>query len=157
VAVPTGLRRPPRLRDNLQRSHGAVDEIRRADDIDTALESLVEMASAVGIDRMECRLAVTRSSGLQRYAIRHPSGADENAHFGRYMLIFPLDGRLDGIDITGELRVSWDAPDEMVQVPEAGSYDWLAMVLRDRVLELESASAALPMRPRLAAETLPPG
>jgi UDP-GlcNAc:undecaprenyl-phosphate GlcNAc-1-phosphate transferase len=157
VSFKSGLRRQQRLRDNLQRIQGAVDDIRRSDDIDTALETLVEMAKAVGMDRMECRLAVTRSSGLQRYAIRHPSGADENAHFGRYMLVFPLDGHMGGIDITGELRVSWDAPDEMVQVPEAGSYDWLAMVLRDRVLELEVASAALPLRPRLAAETLPPG
>lgn len=151
-----GLRRQQRLRDNLRRIQLAVDSVRSADNVDDALDVLVDMAADVHMDRLECRVAVSGASGLVRYQIRHPPGDVSQGQFGRFMLTFPLDGQLDGIDITGELRVSWDAPDEMVQVPEAGSYDWLAMVLKDRILLLEQRASALPMRPRLAFESLPP-
>jgi len=152
-----GLRRQQRLRDHLTHIQQAVATVREAPDVDAVLDAVLHMAEQVGVDHLECRIAVSSKDGLVRYSTRHPPGAGDMGHVGRFMLTFSLDGRLDTQESTGELRVAWNAPDELVQVPEAGSYDWLAMVVRDRVLAIHSAAGALPLRPRLATESLPPG
>lgn len=152
-----GIGRQARLRDNLSVVRETVERIRVAGSVEDVLSEVVGVCRDVRVDQLECRLAVVTLGRMSRYNARFPEDEVDSADLRRFVMRFRIDGRLDGIEITGELVLSWDAPDELVQVPESGAYDWLAMVVRDQVLNIEAKALALPLGPRLAAESLPPG
>jgi UDP-GlcNAc:undecaprenyl-phosphate GlcNAc-1-phosphate transferase len=147
-----GLRRQQRLPDRLERIAAAAAEIRSATSHDDAVDALVRMAADIDVDRFECRFAVTGGERLERWSAVFPEDSENRS---RYELEYPLDGARDGVEVTGTLSLAWNAVGEKVRVPEAGLYDWLALVLRDRVLDLSTEGRLIHLRPKL--QSLPPG
>ncbi len=144
-----GLMRSRRLRDHLLEAERAAERIRKAPTVDEAVNAVIDLGKAVGADGIRCRLAVSTPRGLDRYEARWPE--EETPPVGPLLdLEHNLDWSLEGLETTGMLSFRWHCSDRQLQIPEAGMYAWVALLLRDRALTLARERQVVPMAPRLA-------
>lgn len=144
-----GLLRQKNLRSHLFKVEQTAQKLREAPSVDDAIATLSALARDVDMDSFSCAVALTDRAGVARYSASWP---EVPAPPGTEVLKldFPLDWTLRDVAISGLVSFVWDCGPDKLQVPEAGSYDWIAMVFRDRLLELLELERREPSEPRLA-------
>ncbi len=148
-SVRYGLQRQATLRERLATIAKAASAVRTASTIPDALDALRAAAPHLQIDQVHVRAQVSRGGEVRVYETRTPDGdVPSSGHF--FQLAFPLTWRADDVDLEGFVRFGWDCDEERLLLPEAASYDWLALVLRDRVAVLSSDAEARHFRPGIA-------
>ena len=152
ASVRYGLLRQQKLRVHLEILRDTIQEMKRAPDMEHLLGLVEDLAGKVGIDRVVVQLAVTRrDEGMHRYRLAWPEdGAAEDLSRAVRLLEHPLDWEAGEVEITGWVSFGWNCSEEILQVPESPCYQLLAVVLRDRALELARADRRLLLGPRLA-------
>lgn len=114
----------------------AAERIRGAASIDDALGVLEEMAPALHVQELRVGLEIDGRRHTRKWGV---SGGVTLATRS-----YPLNWELGGIALHGTLDWGWHAPESLLQLPEEPCFDFLALVLRDRVLALAHASSAGP-------------
>ncbi|MBW1877073.1 MAG: undecaprenyl/decaprenyl-phosphate alpha-N-acetylglucosaminyl 1-phosphate transferase [Deltaproteobacteria bacterium] len=135
LSVRYGLFRQQALRDRLDAIEKVVDAVRKARTVEEAIDRVVDLAPGIGVDHVQCRLEVEATKGPRRFEVDGPPGEDKERQ-EPYRLVRPLVWGLGSIRVSGFLAFEWYCPREQLHLPEAGSYDWITLVLRDRILEL---------------------
>jgi len=126
-----------------------VDAIRGAPTVDAAIERIVALPQQIGVDHVHCRLEVQTAADTLRFEANGP--VVEAARPPKpYRLQRSLAWAVGDTQLSGSLTFEWFCPQEQLHLPEAGSYDWIALVLRDRVLELVADDTARALGPELA-------
>lgn len=135
-AMRYGLLRQQRLRGYLEefgRTRAAIEE---APTVDEALDRLVDLAKATDVEAMDCELTVIIDGAAHDYGVHWPAGGSSFDGPGLRRLIVPVEWRSPHATITGRVDFRWNCDEKMLQLPESICYEWLVMVVRDRVLAL---------------------
>lgn len=110
----------------------AAARIRTATTVEEAMDVLVDMAPELNVQEIQIKLRI-----LGREYTRHwDAGGGVTLATRSYLLGGPPgEGPL-----TGTLGWGWHAPESLLQIPEEPCFDFLALVLRDRVVRIHSTS-----------------
>jgi hypothetical protein len=117
--------------------------------MDEALACLAGMVEETDMAELKADFTIRTTKGTRQYATRllneriGQQASDRDLRFG-------LDWELGDVAIDGEIYFRWGCDEAILQLPEAPVYEWLAMVLRDRALELAREAAASPSGLRVA-------
>jgi len=144
-----GRRRKNSLNDRLEQIHTYGLLVRKAQSIDDALDLLRELAVVIEIDGMEVSFAVIGQDFVNRHRMATPDVPDLAATpaivSARHQCEYTLDANAHNVDIAGRLAIWWSCDADLLHIPEVACYDWLALVLRDRLIELTHEAQALPI------------
>jgi UDP-GlcNAc:undecaprenyl-phosphate/decaprenyl-phosphate GlcNAc-1-phosphate transferase len=144
-----GLMRQPQLRRHIGALDRTAQDIRTARTMDEALACLAGMVEETDMAELKADFTIRTTKGTRQYATRllneriGQQASDRDLRFG-------LDWELGDVAIDGEIYFRWGCDEAILQLPEAPVYEWLAMVLRDRALELAREAAASPSGLRVA-------
>lgn len=163
-----GLLRRHRTLARMRVLDGFGARLRATRSVDELREALHGLSMTIDLESMLCRVEIERcSQGHPRRAYEWtwsgpasvaPTGVDEPE---RMELCFSLDDQAGDVTITGTLAFRWRCPSSLLQIPEQPIYEWLALLLRKRLLALhvhEPASeqhAPQAARPRGTSGRLP--
>ncbi|MSP56756.1 MAG: undecaprenyl/decaprenyl-phosphate alpha-N-acetylglucosaminyl 1-phosphate transferase [Myxococcales bacterium] len=109
----------------------SAERIRAAASIDEVLAVLEDMAPALKVQELHIDLLVNGRPYSRRWLAE--GGATLSSRS------YPLAWELGSVTIQGTLQWGWHAPESLIQIPEEPCFDFLSLVLRDRVLILEHA------------------
>jgi len=144
-----GRLRQNSLFERLEQIHTSGLLLRKAASIEAALDILKELALAIEIDGIEVTFAVILPDRVDRYAMAVPDVADLSIDpaivAARHQCEYPLDASAHNVDLTGKVTLWWSCEEDLLHIPEVACYDWLALVLRDRLIELSHETQALPL------------
>jgi len=144
-----GRQRQNSLHDRLERIHTCGQLLRQADSIETALDTLRDLAESIEIDGLIIQFAVIGPERVDRYQMCSPDVPDLSATpaivAARHQCEHLLDATAHNVEITGTLSLWWSCEADLLHIPEVACYDWLALVLRDRVVELTQQAQAIPL------------
>jgi UDP-GlcNAc:undecaprenyl-phosphate/decaprenyl-phosphate GlcNAc-1-phosphate transferase len=146
-----GRHRQNSLTERLERIHAYGLMIRKAPSAEAALDILRELAQEIEIDGLIVRCAIIGPGRADRFQLCAPEATALTATpaiVARHQHDHPLDATAQDIEITGSLSMWWSCEADMLHIPEVACYDWLALVLRDRLVELALAGQALPLTKR---------
>ena len=156
-SVKYGLIRQQRLKRHLTSLEQAVQEIGVAASGEEICSMLEELGDGVQLDVIRMQTVITGGNEPRRCTAswERNSAADgqEDRHTEGerpiHLLEYPMDWRLDGLQITGQISFIWFCQEEVIQLPERVCYQLVARSVRDRLLELEQQGARIDLGPRL--------
>lgn len=137
-----GLLRRHRTLARMRALDGFGARLRAARTVDELRETLRSLAMTIDLETMLCRVEIERRSpGHPRHAFEWtwsgPAGvAPTGVEPERMELCFSLDDQAGDVAITGTLAFRWRCPSALLQIPEQPIYEWLALLLRKRLLAL---------------------
>jgi hypothetical protein len=132
-----GLVRQGKVGRYLGEMQAAARAIRDADTVEAAMERLVEFARTVDVERLDVKLVVTTPDGSKHYETRLATAPVEGIDVSSWRRIeVPIEWGLDDVRVRGEVSFAWNCDAATIQLPEAPGYQWLALLLRDRTLEI---------------------
>jgi UDP-GlcNAc:undecaprenyl-phosphate GlcNAc-1-phosphate transferase len=147
-----GRQRQNSLTERLERIHAYGLMIRQAPTFEAALDTLKELANEIEIDGLLVQCAVIGPGRADRYQMCAPEAAALTATpaivAARHQHDHTLDATAHNVEITGTLSMWWSCEADMLHIPEVACYDWLALVLRDRLVELTLEAQAIPLTKR---------
>jgi len=146
-SVRYGLARQQSLRERLGVIERTAEAVRTAATPHEAIRCLVDALDDLQVDRVTLRAEVSREGTVHRYEAEDPPQPPARATL--HLREYNLDWSLPTVEVRGRLAFGWDCSEEELQIPEAGAYDWLAMVLRDRFLELAAGARTPRFQPRI--------
>ena len=108
-------------------------------------------ADMIEIDGLEINFTIIENDSVGRYGMTTPNPGDLSSTpaivAARHQCEYRLDSQCtNNVDIVGTLSLWWSCEADLLLIPEVACYDWLALVLRDRLVELTQESQALPIR-----------
>jgi hypothetical protein len=147
-ALRFGLIRKQRTFGRMRRLEQIGARLRVAGSMDQLREIMCELSAALDAAGMRCRFetdhAQQEASRMFEWTWHETDGAGlvEDGGMERVVLSFPLDGRDDRVGLIGTLVFWWRCPSPMLQIPEQPLYEWLALLLRGRLLTLVAGEGA---------------
>ncbi len=148
-----GLIRQQRGLKHLNRIDEAVVDLEECGTFDQVVAVLAAFGQDADLDGIELTAAVQVSGRMQ--AVEFDWASDEGIEWGRgingpaYHLAHDLRWSLGMTEIVGKLTFSWHCDEKVLVVPEAPGYRLLALVVRDRLLEIAVAQSQVRLGPRL--------
>lgn len=141
-AVRYGLLRKRRTFERMRLLSEIGGRMRHARSLEELRDLLFELSAALDVGGMRCAVELEgwREQEPRRgyeWTWQRPGGAagpDAVAQAGGVVLAFPLDGRDGALTVSGTLAFWWSCPSPVLQIPEQPLYEWLAVVVRERVL-----------------------
>ncbi len=130
-----GLLRRRHMVNHLASLQAAGVALRGATTVDEAMERLVGWARGSDLSRFDVRLVIGARGGVRQAEVQFARHGADVSPAGHEIEI-PVDWALGDVTIRGDVRFGWAVPASELHLPEAPVYEWLAMVLRDRVLEI---------------------
>lgn len=161
-AMRYGLLRKHRTPERLRLLERFGTRIRKARSIDELHDVLHDLAMALDVTGMSCRIEIECSPHEPRRAYRWawagPDGAAAAAGGAaeRVELCFPLDEHQGSVSTLGTLTFWWSCPSPWLQIPEQPLYEWLALLLRRQLLALQERQDERSGPLRAAAAIVPP-
>ncbi len=147
-----GLRRKNSLDERLERIHQYGLRVRTAPSIDAALDQMKQLAEVIGVDGIEVSFAIIGPNRVDRYRMAMPDVPDLAATpaiiAARHQCEYAVDANAHNVDVAGKFALWWSCDADLLHIPEVACYDWLALVLRDRLVELAHESQTIPMTNR---------
>jgi len=117
-------------------------QLRDAPSLEEIREILRGLSLELDVEGMSCRVDIHqpgRSEPEQHYEWEWsgPGAAAARSHEAeRVELRFALDEREGDVTLSGTLAFWWGCPSLLLQMPERPFYEWLAVLLRRRVVAL---------------------
>lgn len=142
-----GLLRAPRLATHLAGAEAAGEAIRRATTPEQALDALLGWARSSDLNEVDCRMLVVGAAGSRLYEAKWTRRSEDTIPDARVVEV-DLDWALGDVRCEGALAFRWAALPSELALPERPVYEWLALRLRDRVLETSQHSGPRVVRPR---------
>jgi UDP-GlcNAc:undecaprenyl-phosphate GlcNAc-1-phosphate transferase len=142
-----GLLRAPRLASHLAGAELAGAAIQRSGTPEEALDALLQWARTSDLNEVDCRLVVISHSGSRMYEARWTRRSEDTVSDARVVDI-ELDWALGDVRCQGAVAFRWAAQQSELSLPERPVYEWLALRLRDRVLETSQHTGPRVVRAR---------
>lgn len=137
-----GLLRKHRTLERMDLLSRVGTQLRDAPSLEEIREILRRLSLELDVEGMSCRLDLHqpgRSEPDQHYewAWSGPAAAAARSpEAERVELRFALDERAGDVTLSGTLAFWWRCPSMLLQIPERPFYEWLAVLLRRRVVAL---------------------
>ncbi|NOY27251.1 MAG: undecaprenyl/decaprenyl-phosphate alpha-N-acetylglucosaminyl 1-phosphate transferase [Oligoflexia bacterium] len=147
-SVRYGLARNQGLRERLNVIELTAEGMRAAPTPDLAIQCLIDAMAQLQVDRLVLSADVHTGTKLHHFQAESPPRASTERST-LYLREYPLDWTFGDVMVQGRLAFGWYCSQEQLQIPESGAYDWLAMVLRDRFLEVAAGAQTPRFQPRI--------
>jgi UDP-GlcNAc:undecaprenyl-phosphate/decaprenyl-phosphate GlcNAc-1-phosphate transferase len=134
------LRRHATL-ERMRRLAQCGERLRKASSMRELSHGLRDVSMALDVAGMCCRFEVGHRSSAEparthEWTWHAPERGEAPDDDGRVDLSFSLDVRDPELSLTGTLAFWWRCPSPVLQIPEQPLYEWLALLVRERMLAL---------------------
>lgn len=158
------LRRSATL-ERMRRLEQCGERLREASSMSELRDGLRDLSTALDVEGMRCRFDIRRRSPhepVRTYewtwhahgSVGAPEGEEDDED--RMDLRFSLDDEDADLTLTGTLAFWWRCPSLLLQIPEQPLYEWLALLLRTRMLALQRRERGLEAPLRAVQAIVPP-